>query len=206
MTKVINASKGKCGNHKLKSPHVTLRCTSLREVSMSVKIRRECPIEGHNAPSARLIALPPTSIRSAISPRHVNFIVKPIPSIVLTTYSPSASPSPRHKSFLIDLKDWVNDDGPFRPSHKHPQQLPPPNDQTTIIRKRASNQLRGPRPNFAKATPSPPRRPSFNTPRSVSASATSLATNIMLMPQEPDQPHTQVEFINLSTTDSTRRA
>jgi len=58
--KVINASKGKCGNHKLKSPHVMLRRTSLQEVSMSVKIRRERPIEGHNVPSARLIALPPT--------------------------------------------------------------------------------------------------------------------------------------------------
>jgi len=36
--------------------------------------------------------------------------------IVPTAYSASTSPSLRHKSSLIDLKDWVIDGGPFRPS------------------------------------------------------------------------------------------
>jgi len=44
--KVINASKGKCSNHKLKCPHVTLRHTSVQEVSMSVKDKKRASHRG----------------------------------------------------------------------------------------------------------------------------------------------------------------
>jgi len=44
--KVINASKGKCSNHKLKSPHVMLWHTSIQEVSMSVKDKKRASYQG----------------------------------------------------------------------------------------------------------------------------------------------------------------
>jgi len=44
--KVINASKGKCGNHKLKCPHVTLQHTSVQEVSMSVNDKKRASHRG----------------------------------------------------------------------------------------------------------------------------------------------------------------
>src|SRR6267142_1255011 len=129
-----------------------------------------------------------------------------IPPIVPTTYSPSASPPLRHRSSLVDLKDWVIDDGPFRPSYSptttilsgySPLQAikPLPHDTAPLI------SFEGPpTPQSISSTrvpPLPPRKLSFNAPRSVSAPAASptlpaappSSENHMLMPPGSDHPY-----------------
>jgi hypothetical protein len=61
-----------------------------------------------------------------------------IPPMLPTAYTPSASPSSLgHRSSLIDLKDWVIDDGLFHP-----------NSSTTVL----SATLRSKRPNGYRTT------------------------------------------------------
>jgi hypothetical protein len=95
-----------------------------------------------------------------------------IPPMLPTAYSPSASPSSLgHRSSLIDLKDWVIDDGFFHASPPTPiltgysplqtaKRLP--HDNAPLI------SFEGSPPISAKAPPLPPRGPSFDSPRSVS--------------------------------------
>ena len=133
-----------------------------------------------------------------------------IPPIVPTTYSPSASPSLQHKSSLIDLKDWVIDDGPFRPSYSTTTTILSGYSPLQTIKPLSHESaplisFEAPPPNFSKAPPLPPRKLSFNSPRSVSAPAASPTTNSMLMPPEPDQPYPPI-LTDVSTTDGTRRA
>ena len=115
-----------------------------------------------------------------------------IPPIVPTTYSPSASPnSLRHRTSLLDLKDWVIDDGPFGASSPTtgvfssplPAAKPLPHESAPLIHFDGSPQK------FATAPPLPPRKLTFNSPRSVSAPAASPTTspsNNMLMPPSTD--------------------
>ncbi|KAI0306297.1 hypothetical protein B0F90DRAFT_1688739 [Multifurca ochricompacta] len=136
-----------------------------------------------------------------------------IPPIVPTAYTPSTSPnSLQHRSSLLDLKDWVIDDGPFRTTsptavlcgYSPPlvtKRLPPYESAPLISFEGSSIKL-------SKAPPLPPRKPSFNSLRSASAPATSLissppSTN-MLMPPEADYsyPPTITKF---STSDGIRR-
>ena len=132
-----------------------------------------------------------------------------IPPIVPTTYSPTASPdSLRHRTSLLDLKDWVIDDGPFGASATtailtgcSPLQAatPLPHESAPLI------SFDGSPPKFIKAPPLPPRKLSLNSPRSVSAPATSQTTstsNNMLMPPSTDT----LALKDLSPSDSIRRA
>jgi len=126
-----------------------------------------------------------------------------IPPIASTMYSPYASHLLRHKYALIDLKDWLIDDGPFRSWYdRHPQQLlPPQNDRTTIARKFTSNQLHPPS-NFAKGLLLSSYKLSFNSPHFVSPPATPPTSNTMLMLPESNQPCSPT-LTDLSTTNST---
>ena len=134
-----------------------------------------------------------------------------IPPIVPTTYSPTASPdSLRHRTSLLDLKDWVIDDGPFGASPTttiltgcSPLQAATPlsHESAPLI------SFDGSPPKFIKAPPLPPRKLSSNSPRSVSAPAASPTTststsNNMLMPPSTDA----LALKDLSLSDSIRRA
>ncbi|KAI0263380.1 hypothetical protein BC834DRAFT_971373 [Gloeopeniophorella convolvens] len=134
-----------------------------------------------------------------------------IPPIIPSSYTPSASPnSLQHKSSLIDLKDWVIDDGPLNaspPSAALTGYSPPqtskglPHEGAPLI----SFEVSPPLP--AKAPPLPPRKPSYSSLRSVSAPAASPTTTApsatnMLMP--PDADHSYPPAIGLSTN-GTRR-
>ncbi|KAF8503254.1 hypothetical protein F5888DRAFT_1660127 [Russula emetica] len=132
-----------------------------------------------------------------------------IPPIVPTTYSPSASPnSLRHRTSLLDLKDWVIDDGPFGASPTTailtgssplPASTPLPHESAPLI------SFDGSPPKFVRAPPLPPRKLSFNSPRSVSAPAASPTTspsNNMLMPPSTDP----LALKDLSPSDGMRRA
>jgi hypothetical protein len=132
-----------------------------------------------------------------------------IPPIVPTTYSPSASPnSLRHRTSLLDLKDWVIDDGPFGASpttailtdcSRQPAATPLPHESAPLI------SFEGSPPKFIRAPPLPPRKLSLNSPRSVSAPAASPTTsqsNNMLMPPSTDP----LALKDLSPSDSMRRA
>src|SRR6266852_3849972 len=131
-----------------------------------------------------------------------------IPPIVPTTYSPSASPSSlRHRTSLLDLKDWVIDDGPFGASPTTavftgcsplPAATPLPHESSPLI------SFDGSPPKFVTAPPLPPRKLSLNSPRSVSAPAASLTTspsNNMLMPPSTDP----LALKDLSPSDGIRR-
>jgi hypothetical protein len=131
-----------------------------------------------------------------------------IPPIVPTTYSPSASPSSlRHRTSLLDLKDWVIDDGPFGASPTTailndcslPPATPLPHESAPLI------SFDGSPPKFIRAPPLPPRKLSLNSPRSVSAPAASPTTspsNNMLMPPPTDP----LALKDLSPSDDIRRA
>ncbi|KAF8470399.1 hypothetical protein DFH94DRAFT_770895 [Russula ochroleuca] len=134
-----------------------------------------------------------------------------IPPIVPTAYSPSASPnSLRNRTSLLDLKDWVIDDGPLGSpttailSGYSPLQVatPLPHESAPLI------SFEGSPPKLVRAPPLPPRKLSFNSPRSVSAPAasptattTSQSNNNMLMPPATDP----VTLADLSPSDGIRR-
>ena len=130
-----------------------------------------------------------------------------IPPIVPTTYSPSASPnSLGNRTSLLDLKDWVIDDGPFGASSPTtavfssplPGTKPLPHESAPLI------SFDGSPPKLFTAPPLPPRKLSFNSPRSVSAPAASPTTspsNNMLMP-----PSTDPLALKVSPSDGMRRA
>ncbi|KAI0247939.1 hypothetical protein BJV78DRAFT_1285154 [Lactifluus subvellereus] len=134
-----------------------------------------------------------------------------IPPILPTAYSPSASPgSLGHRSSLIDLKDWVIDDGLFYPS--------PPSTalggysplQTAKLLPHGSTPLisfDGSPPTVAKGPPLPPRKPSFNSSRSVSAPvASSTVTAASNVRKHPETDHSHLPTLTkLSTCDSIRR-
>ncbi|KAH9001005.1 hypothetical protein EDB92DRAFT_1938779 [Lactarius akahatsu] len=120
--------------------------------------------------------------------------VPSIPPIVPTVYTPSASPSSlRHRSSLVDLKDWVIDDGPLRASSPtavlNGYSPPKPFEDAPLISFESSP------PKLSKAPPLPPRQPSYNSLRSVSAPATSptiMSTSPsvnMLMPPDADHSY-----------------
>ncbi|KAI0293549.1 hypothetical protein BC826DRAFT_1097619 [Russula brevipes] len=134
---------------------------------------------------------------------------------MLPTYSPSASPSSlRNRSSLIDLKDWVIDDGPLGASPTttilsgcSPAQSikPLPHQNAPLI------SFEGSPPKSVKVPPLPPRKLSFNSPRSVSAPAASptptnaTLTNSTLMPPQSDHPSAS-KLTGLFPPDGTRRA
>ena len=132
-----------------------------------------------------------------------------IPPIVPTTYSPSASPkSLQHRTSLLDLKDWVIDDGPFGASPTTTiltgcsplsAATPLPHESAPLI------SFDGSPPKFVRVPPLPPRKLSSNSPRSVSAPAASPTTatsNNMLMPPSTDT----LALKDLSPSDGMRRA
>ncbi|KAI9511108.1 hypothetical protein F5148DRAFT_975722 [Russula earlei] len=136
-----------------------------------------------------------------------------IPHIVPTTYSPSASPSPLDRTSLLDLKDWVIDDGPLHVnstttilSDYSPQTVKPlPHESAPLI------SFDGSPPKSLTAPPLPLRKLSFNTPRPVSAPAASPTlprpspSNNMLMLPDAHQPY-PLTPIDFSPSDSMRRA
>ncbi|KAH9079694.1 hypothetical protein EDB83DRAFT_1299289 [Lactarius deliciosus] len=120
--------------------------------------------------------------------------VPSIPPIVPTVYTPSASPSSlRHRSSLVDLKDWVIDDGPLRAGSPtavlNGYSPPKPFKDAPLISFESSP------PKLSNAPPLPPRKPSYNSLRSVSAPATSptiMSTSPsanMLMPPDADHSY-----------------
>ncbi|KAH8980355.1 hypothetical protein EDB86DRAFT_569055 [Lactarius hatsudake] len=120
--------------------------------------------------------------------------VPSIPPIVPTVYTPSASPSSlRHRSSLVDLKDWVIDDGPLRAGSPtavlNGYSPPKPFEDAPLISFESSP------PKLSNAPPLPPRKPSYNSLRSVSAPATSptiMSTSPsanMLMPPDADHSY-----------------
>ena len=130
-----------------------------------------------------------------------------IPPIVPTTFSPPASPtSLQHRTSLLDLKDWVIDDGPLGASPTTailtgysplPVATPLLHESAPLI------SFEGSPPKFVRAPPLPPRKLSLNSPRSVSAPAASPTTspsNNMLMPPSTDSS------LDPSPSDSIRRA
>ncbi|KAF8261691.1 hypothetical protein EI94DRAFT_1745427 [Lactarius quietus] len=117
-----------------------------------------------------------------------------IPPIAPTVYTPSASPgSLRHRSSLVDLKDWVIDDGPLRSNSPAPI-------------------FNGYSPKPFEPAPLISFESSYNSLRSVSAPATSPTTLTSTSPSSnmlmlPDADHSYPP--NLSgdkLSDSIRRA
>ena len=132
-----------------------------------------------------------------------------IPPITPTIYTPSTSPgSLHHRSSLVDLKDWVIDDGPLRP--RSPTAIlngysPKPFEPAPLISFESSP------PKHSKAPPLPPRKSSYSSLRSVSAPATSPTqlsaspSANMLMP--PDADHSYPPALSRDKlSDGTRRS
>ncbi|KAI0039553.1 hypothetical protein FA95DRAFT_1567114 [Auriscalpium vulgare] len=128
------------------------------------------------------------------SPRSASAILPIVPQ----PFSPSPSASPASlatKSSLIDLKDWVIDDGPLLPPRSPPASRRPHAgyDATPLINLEPSPPKSAP-----KAPPLPPRKPSYTSLRSVSLTTPSVSQGTstsrspvsphMLMP--PDLEHT----------------
>jgi len=63
--KVINASKGKCGNHKLKCPHVMLQHMSVQEVSMSVKDKKRASHQGLQCTKCTIDCITPDMLNNS---------------------------------------------------------------------------------------------------------------------------------------------
>ncbi|KAH9958328.1 hypothetical protein BC827DRAFT_1269618 [Russula dissimulans] len=160
----------------------------------------------------------------AIQPEPEHLLDRPhsptiasIPPMLPTTYSPSASPSSLgHRSSLVDLKDWVIDDGPFHvssttttlSSYSPPQAVKLlPHERVPLI------SFEGSPPKSINAPPLPPRRSSFNAPRSVSAPASSPtlppraspSSHNMLIPPDADHPYLPT-LTDLSLSNGMRRA
>jgi hypothetical protein len=132
-----------------------------------------------------------------------------IPPIAPTVYTPSTSPgSLRHRSSLVDLKDWVIDDGPLRTGSPTPilnGYSPKPFEPAPLI------SFEGSPPKLSKAPPLPPRQSSYNSLCSVSAPPTSPTlistppSANMLMP--PDADHSYPPTLSTDKpSDGTRRA
>lgn len=132
------------------------------------------------------------------------------PPIAPTIYTPSTSPgSLRHRSSLVDLKDWVIDDGPLRassPTAIFNYSPPKPFENAPLISFESSP------PKLSKVPPLPPRKSSYNSLRSVSAPATSPTLTTppsanMLMPPDADYSYPPtLSKDRLSTPDGARRA
>ncbi|KAI9459443.1 hypothetical protein BJY52DRAFT_1186402 [Lactarius psammicola] len=111
-----------------------------------------------------------------------------IPPIVPTVYTPSTSPgSLRQRSSLVDLKDWVIDDGPLRASSPtavlNGYSPPKPFENAPLISFESSP------PKLPKAPPLPPRQPSYNSLRSFSA------------PCNESNPHVDTNYLRPTTYD-----
>ncbi|KAI0636591.1 hypothetical protein C8Q77DRAFT_1093581 [Trametes polyzona] len=146
---------------------------------------------------------PPNLLESPISP-SVTTISPMVPSPSATPMKPTApspSPSPPNlgrKTSLIDLKDWVVPDGPlpYVPRQKPPvaRKPPPPlatKPPTRHVSDSVVNVARVPTPLIhlesppknRTAPPLPPRKPSYSSLKSASASNSSSSS----LPRSPSQ-------------------
>ncbi|KAI0807805.1 hypothetical protein C8Q74DRAFT_1229370 [Fomes fomentarius] len=140
---------------------------------------------------------PPDLLETPISPTATSIspILPSTPSTPLRSMSPSPSPSPPilgRKTSLIDLKDWIVDDGPlpYVPRQKPPvaRRLPSVGPKPTPRHVSDSMLSKIPPPLISLnsppktrgAPPLPPRKPSYTSLKSVSpsnSSSSSLARN-----------------------------
>ncbi|KAH9952148.1 hypothetical protein B0H21DRAFT_15981 [Amylocystis lapponica] len=160
---------------------------------------------------------PPNLLERPISPAVTSFspIIPSNPSTpVKSPSSRSPSPSPPNlgrKTSLLDLKDWVLDDGPVlsapRPTltghvngtsgvamNGHVPKPPPRHVSDSVLPSSAMSMAplisfeAGSPPRTRPAPPLPPRKPSYNSLRSASASAANSSTSSLS--RSPVQPTT----------------
>ncbi|RDX56361.1 hypothetical protein OH76DRAFT_1336719 [Lentinus brumalis] len=156
---------------------------------------------------------PPDLLETPISPAatSISAMVPSTPSTPLKSMPPSPSPSPPNlgrKTSLIDLKDWVVDDGPlpYVPRQKPPsaRKPPPPLGPKPGQRHVSDSVVRKPPPPLIslesppKAPPLPPRKPSYASLRSASASNSSSSS----LPRSPNQGTPPLPTATRSSSDS----
>ena len=158
---------------------------------------------------------PPDLLETPISPTATSIspMVPSTPSTPLKSMPPSPSPSPPNlgrKTSLIDLKDWVVDDGPlpYVPRQKPPvARKPPPlgpkpgqrHVSDSVVRKPPPPLISLDSPPKARAAPPlPPRKPSYTSLRSASASNSSSSS----LPRSPNQGTPPLPTTTRSSSDS----
>ncbi|KAI0748462.1 hypothetical protein C8Q80DRAFT_1104002 [Daedaleopsis nitida] len=154
---------------------------------------------------------PPDLLETPISPTAI--VISPMlpsaPSTPIRSMAPSPSPSPPNlgrKTSLIDLKDWIVDDGPlpYVPRQRPPVARKPPPLGSKPAPRHVSDSivsklppplisLDSPPKNRA-APPLPPRKPSYSSLNSASSSSSSLARG--------SKPHPPIPTATRSSSDS----
>ncbi|KAI0723830.1 hypothetical protein C8T65DRAFT_627554 [Cerioporus squamosus] len=159
---------------------------------------------------------PPDLLETPISPTATSIspMVPSTPSTPLRSMPPSPSPSPPNlgtKTSLIDLKDWVVDDGPlpYVPRQKPPlaRKAPPPlgpkpgqrHVSDSVVRKPPPPLISLDSPPKARAAPPlPPRKPSYSSLKSASASNSSSSS----LPRSPIHRTPPLPTVARSSSDS----
>ncbi|KAI0707740.1 hypothetical protein C8Q76DRAFT_746093 [Earliella scabrosa] len=133
---------------------------------------------------------PPDLLETPISPTATNIspILPSSPSTPLRSMPPSPSPSPPNlgrKTSLIDLKDWVVDDGPLP---YVPRQKPPVARKPPPLGHNVKPTPRHVSPKTRAAPPLPPRKPSYSSLKSASPSNSSSSSLARKTSQPPPIP------------------